>query len=384
MNYLNKPIAFPIVVFVMVLLSGGMLRTAAKTSITKQPFGKTKDGTAVDIYTLTNSRGVEARIMTYGGIVVSLKVPDRNGKLNDVVLGYDNLDDYVSKNSPYFGALIGRYGNRIANARFSLDGKEYTLAKNDGENHIHGGIKGFDKVVWQAHDELKSNNKVGLRLTYLSRDGEEGYPGNLSVTVVYTLTDNNELKIDYTASTDKYTVVNLTSHSYFNLAGAGTGNILGHEVMINADRFTPVVKGLIPTGALSSVKGTPLDFIVPTAIGARIDQQYDQLILAGGYDHNWVLNKSGSSLTLAARVYEATTGRIMEVYTTEPGLQFYTGNFLDGSQIGKGGKPYLKRYAFCMEAQHFPDSPNEPKFPTTELKPGQKYAQTTVYKFSAK
>jgi aldose 1-epimerase len=383
MNYVNKRIAFPIMVFVMVLLSGGMVQTAAETSITKQPFGKTKDGTAVDIYTLTNSRGVEARIMTYGGIVVSLKVPDRNGKLNDVVLGYDNLDEYVSKNSPYFGALIGRYGNRIANARFSLDGKEYTLAKNDGENHIHGGIKGFDKVVWQAH-ELKNNNKVGLRLTYLSKDGEEGYPGNLSVTVVYTLTDNNELKIDYSASTDKDTVVNLTSHSYFNLAGAGTGNILGHEVMINADRFTPVVKGLIPTGALSSVKGTPLDFTVPTVIGARIDQQNDQLILAGGYDHNWVLNKSGSSLTLAARVYEPTTGRIMEVYTTEPGLQFYTGNFLDGSNIGKGGKPYLKRYAFCMEAQHFPDSPNEPKFPTSELKPGQKYAQTTVYKFSAR
>jgi aldose 1-epimerase len=383
MNYVNKRIAFPIMVFVMVLLSGGMVQTAAETSITKQPFGKTKDGTAVDIYTLTNSRGVEARIMTYGGIVVSLKVPDRNGKLNDVVLGYDNLDEYVSKNSPYFGALIGRYGNRIANARFSLDGKVYTLAKNDGANHIHGGIKGFDKVVWQAH-ELKNNNKVGLRLTYLSKDGEEGYPGNLSVTVVYTLTDNNELKIDYSASTDKDTVVNLTSHSYFNLAGAGTGNILGHEVMINADRFTPVVKGLIPTGALSSVKGTPLDFTVPTVIGARIDQQNDQLILAGGYDHNWVLNKSGSSLTLAARVYEPTTGRIMEVYTTEPGLQFYTGNFLDGSNIGKGGKPYLKRYAFCMEAQHFPDSPNEPKFPTSELKPGQKYAQTTVYKFSAR
>jgi aldose 1-epimerase len=383
MNYVNKCIALPIMVVVMVLLSGGITRTAAKTNITKQPFGKTKDGTAVDIYTLTNSRGVEARIITYGGIVVSLKVPDRNGKLTDVVLGFDTLDEYVSKNSPYFGALIGRYGNRIANARFSLDGKEYTLAKNDGANHIHGGIKGFDKVVWKAR-ELKTNNHVGLRLTYLSKDGEEGYPGNLSVTVDYTLTDNNELEIDYSASTDKDTVVNLTSHSYFNLAGAGTGNILGHEAMINADRFTPVVKGLIPTGELRSVKGTPLDFTVPTAIGARIDQEYDQLVLARGYDHNWVLNKSGNSLSLAARVYEPTTGRVMEVYTTEPGLQFYTGNFLDGSNIGKGGKPYLKRYAFCLETQHFPNSPNEPKFPTTELKPGQKYAQKTVYKFSAR
>ncbi len=356
------------------------MNAETKPQITKQAFGKTPDGEAAEIYTLTNANGVEAKITTYGGIVTSLKVPDRNGKLADVVLGYDDLEGYVG-NTAFFGAIVGRYGNRIAKGKFSLNGHDYTLAKNDGENHLHGGVKGFNKRIWKAK-EVKGKDGVGLSLSYLSKDGEEGYPGNLSVTVVYTLTNKNELRIDYTATTDKATVVNLTHHSYFNLAGGGT--ILNHELMINADRFTPVDSGLIPTGELRAVKGTPLDFTKPMVIGERIDQDYEQMVLGKGYDHNWVLNKKDSEMSLAARVYEPETGRVMEVYTTEPGMQFYTGNFLDGSITGKGGQVYNRRTGFCLETQHYPDSPNHPSFPTTTLKPGQKYKTTTIYKFSAK
>lgn len=357
--------------------------TEAQTRIKGRPFGKTADGTPVEIYTLTNAHGMEAQIMTYGGIVVSLKAPDRSGKMADVVLGYDTLDGYLKDNGPYMGALIGRYGNRIANGKFTLNGVEYTLAKNNGENHLHGGLKGFDKVVWKG-TPLRGGR--GLRLTYLSKDGEEGYPGNLSVTVTYSLTNNNELRIDYAATTDKETVLNLTHHSYFNLAGAGMGDILGHEVFINADRFVPVAdSGAIPTGELRNVKGTPMDFTKPMAIGARITQPDEQLNFGRGYDHTWVLNKTRARTpSLAARVYEAKSGRLMEVYTTEPGVQFYTGNFLDGTITGKGGKVYNQRYGLCLEAQHYPDSPNQPKFPSTVLRPGQRYTQTTIYKFSAR
>jgi aldose 1-epimerase len=357
------------------------LTAESKPQIRKHPFGKTTDQTAVDLYTLTNVQGVEARIMTYGGIVVSLKVPDGNGKLGDVVLGYDTLEGYLKNNTPYFGAVIGRYGNRIARGSFTLSGHEYILAKNNGENHLHGGIKGFDKVVWRAA-EINSHDGVGLALTYLSKDGEEGYPGNLSAKVVYTLTNQNELKIEYVGTTDKETVVNLTNHSYFNLAGAG--NILKHDLMISADQFTPVDQGLIPEGALRSVKDTPMDFTQAKAIGARIDQQDSQLVFGKGYDHNWVLNQTDGKLSLAARVHDPESGRVLEVYTTEPGVQFYSGNFLDGTIKGKGGQVYQKRAGLCLETQHFPDSPNRPDFPSTILKPGQTYATTTVYRFSAK
>lgn len=356
------------------------MNAMAQPGITKRAFGKTTNQEQVELYTLTNANGVEVRIMTYGGTVVSLKVPDRNGKLDDVVLGYDSLDGYL-KNSPYFGAIIGRYGNRIGKGRFSLDGKEYTLSKNDGENTLHGGTRGFDKAVWKAA-EVKTKDGVALSLGYFSKDGEEGFPGNLSVTVVYTLTNKNELKIDYSATTDKTTVVNLTHHSYFNLASHGT--VLGHEVMINAGKFTPVDAGLIPTGELRSVKGTPMDFTASNAIGARIDQPYEQLVLGRGYDHNWVLDRSSKNPLLAARVYEPTSGRVIEVYTTEPGIQFYSGNFLDGTITGKGGSVYDKRSGFCLETQHFPDSPNKPGFPSTVLKPGQKYHTITIYRFSVK
>jgi aldose 1-epimerase len=362
--------------------SGWTTEKKSKMDIQKQAFGKTADGVGVELYTLTNSKGAEARIMTYGGIVVSLKMPDRNGKMEDVVLGYDDLQSYIN-NNPYFGALIGRYGNRIAKGRFTLDGVEYKLAQNNGENHLHGGIKGFDKVVWKAK-EVRAKDGPALELSYLSKDGEEGYPGNLAARVIYTLTNNNELRVEYFATTDKNTVVNLTQHSYFNLAAGRAPDILGHQMLINADRFTPVDKGLIPTGELRPVKGTPMDFTQPRAIGERINQDYEQLVFGLGYDHNWALNKKGNSLTLAASVYDPVSGRVMEVYTTEPGIQFYSGNFLDGSNAGKGGKVYVKRYGFCLEAQHYPDSPNKPSFPTTVLKPGQRYTQTTVYKFSAK
>jgi aldose 1-epimerase len=351
-----------------------------RPEIKKQPFGMTATQEPVYLYTLTNVNGLEARIMTYGATVVSLKVPDRHGKVADVVLGYDSLEGYL-KNSPFFGAIVGRYGNRIAKGRFSLNGKQYTLAKNNGENTLHGGIKGFDKVVWKAK-EAKRQDGVSLSLTYFSKDGEEGFPGNLSVTLVYTLTNNNELKIEYSATTDKTTVVNLTHHSYFNLAGEGS--ILNHELMIDANRFTPVDEGLIPTGELRSVKGTPMDFTRPSLIGARIDQQDEQLTFGKGYDHNWVLNNPGGKLAFAARAYEPVSGRVLEVFTTEPGLQFYSGNFLDGTITGKGGQVYKQRYGFCLETQHFPDSPNKPKFPSTVLKPGQHYKSTTIYKFSVK
>jgi aldose 1-epimerase len=351
----------------------------AKMNVQEQAFGQTPDGHKVKLYILTNSNGLKARIMTYGAAVVSLEVPDRNGKFDDITLGYDNLDGYV-KNNPYFGVIVGRYGNRIAKGRFTLDGTTYKLATNNGENHLHGGIKGFDKVVWDA-ESFEQKDAVGVKLTYLSKDGEEGYPGNLKCSVTYTLTNNDELKISYEAETDKATVINLTHHSYFNLAGQGKGDILGHELMINADKFTPTDKGSIPTGALQSVKGTPMDFTKPCAIGARINDDFEQLRFGKGYDHNWVLNKKGKELTLAARAYEPNSGRVLEIYTTEPGVQFYSGNFLDGSITGKQGKVYKQRYGFCLETQHFPDSPNKPQFPSTILRPGQKYTQLTVHKF---
>jgi aldose 1-epimerase len=356
---------------------------AAKSGTAKSSWGKTPDGAEVELYTLKNKGGIEVAITTYGGAVVSLKAPDRHGTLEDVVLGYDSLDGYVN-DKVYFGAIIGRYANRIGHAKFTLDGKAYTLAKNNGENTLHGGIKGFNKAVWTAK-EIAAKNGQALELTYLSKDGEEGFPGNLQVRVVYTLTDSNELEIEYSATTDKDTVVNLTNHSYFNLLGVGpgTGDVLGHVLMIEADKFTPVDSGLIPTGELRDVAGTPFDFRKPTAIGARINEDNEQLKLAGGYDHNFVLRrKMGDPISLAARVVEPASGRILEVWTTEPGMQLYTGNFLDGSIHGKGGVVYTKHMAFCLETQHFPDSPNHPKFPTTELKPREHYHTTTIYKFS--
>ena len=354
-------------------------------TVLQAPFGKTPDGTAVDIYTLRNAKGMEARIMTYGGIVQSLTVPDKNGKFADVVLGFDSVDGYTKdsyvKACPYFGALIGRYGNRIGGAKFTLEGKTCTLAANNGPNSLHGGIKGFDKVVWQAKPVVTPDGPA-LELTYVSKDGEEGFPGTLSVKAVYTLTGNNELRLNFTATTDQPTVCNLTHHSYFNLAGQGNGDILSHLVYINSDKTTSVDKELITTGEYAPVDGTPFDFRKPTAIGARINDPDTQLQFGPGYDHNWVVNKPMGEYGLQARVVEPTTGRVMEVWSDEPGLQFYAGNFLDGSLTGKGGKVYQRRFGFCMEPQHYPDSPNKPQFPTTELKPGETFKNTIVYKFS--
>ncbi|HTA30258.1 MAG TPA: aldose epimerase family protein [Candidatus Cybelea sp.] len=346
--------------------------------IPHEHFGITPDGQSVEIYTLSNRNGVEARIMTYGGILLSLKVPDRNGKMGDVVLGYDDLDSYV-KNNPFFGAMVGRYGNRIAKGRFSLDGIKYKLATNNYPNALHGGIKGFDKRVWNATAQ-EGQDGPELVLTYLSKDGEEGYPGNLMVTATYTLMRDNALRLEYEAQTDKDTVLNLTEHSYFNLAGKG--NILNHKVQIPADRITAVDATLIPTGELRPVENTPFDFRTPTAIGARIGQDDEQLKFGGGYDHNWIINKELGKLSLMARVTEPESGRVLELFSTEPGLQFYTGNFLDGSITGKGGWVYQRRSAFCMEPQHFPDSPNHVDFPSTELKPGQVYHHTIIYRFA--
>ncbi len=375
-NRKASSVAVPIALLV-VMMTGCSARTETSSianTVMKTNWGATPDGKTVELYTLRNSKGAEARIMNYGGVLVSLKVPDRTSAFGDVVAGLDSFQDYL-KPPPYFGAIIGRYGNRIGNARFSLDGVEYKLAKNDGQNSLHGGARGFDKRLWQANPLSPQS----LELKYRSADGEEGYPGNLDVTVKYTLTDANELRIDYSATTDKETVVNLTNHSYFNLAGEG--DILAHEVTINADRFTPIDKGLIPTGELKDVTGTPFDFRTATAIGKRIEQKDQQLMFAGGYDHNWVLNRKGDGLETLAKVTDPKSGRVMEVLTTQPGLQFYTGNFLDGTLKGKG-RVYTRRSAFCMETQHFPDSPNKPSFPSTVLKPGSTYQSTTVYRFS--
>ena len=366
--------------------SGCSTMKTSNGTITKADFGITPDGKLVEIYTLKNDAGAEARIMTYGGIVQSLKMPDKNGTLADVVLGFDTLDGYTSasylKGCPYFGALIGRYGNRIGGAKFTLEGQTYTLATNNNGNMLHGGWKGFDKVVWTARP-MPTTHGPALILTYFSKDGEEGFPGNLEVTAIYTLTDKNALKLEFTAKTDKPTVVNLTHHSYFNLGGQGNGDILGHLVYINANLTTPVDAGQITTGALADVTGTPYDFRTPTAIGAHINDTNTVLQYGPGYDHNWVINNPPGQLGLQARVKDPASGRVMEVWSDQPGLQFYAGNFLDGSLTGKDGKVYQRRSAFCMEPQHFPDSPNHANFPSVELKPGQVYHNTIIYKFSA-
>src|SRR5437764_424265 len=373
---------------VIVALSAGC--AGGGGGIARKPFGSTERGEAVSAYTLKNAHGIELQVLDYGGIIVSLRVPDRTGRLGDVALGFDSLTDY-QRGSPYFGAIIGRYGNRIARGRFTLDGRTYTLATNNGPNHLHGGVRGFDKVVWTAA-QFERGDSVGLVLNYTSPDGEEGYPGTLRATVTYTLTDKNEFIFDYQATTDRPTPVNLTQHSYFNLAGDGKGDILGHVVRLNADRFTPVDSTLIPTGEIKSVAGTPFDFRTSTAIGARIDRNDEQLRYGRGYDHNFVLNKGGNGgrggkggiegdVTLAAHVYEPTTGRVMEISTTEPGLQFYSGNFLDSTLRGKQGVVYGHRSGFAMETQHFPDSPNKPAFPSTILRPGEEYRPPTNYRF---
>ena len=339
------------------------------------------DGKQVFYYTFKNKNGIEAKLTNYGATLVSLKVPDRNGKFDDIVLGYDDVNGYANGKS-YFGATVGRYGNRIANAKFSLHGVTYNLARNDGENSLHGGTKGFNKVVWGAID-ISAEGVPVIQFTYVSKDGEEGYSGTLTAKVTYTLTDANELKLDYDITTDKDTVQNLTHHSYFNLAGVDR-DILGHELRLNADRYTPVDDTLIPTGELAKVEGTPFDFRSPTAIGARIGQSDEQLKRGKGYDHNWVLNGKSGTMRLGAQVYEPTTGRMLEVTTTEPGVQFYSGNFLNGSEHGKVGKAYAYRTGFCLETQHFPDSPNHSGFPTTTLKAGEHYRSTTIYKISTK
>lgn len=365
---------------------------AETMDVQKTRFGETPDGQQVDLYTLTNAAGAKVTIMNYGATVVSIEVPDRGGKIADVTLGYDTLEGYFSENNPYFGAVVGRYANRIAKGKFTLEGVEYQLATNNGENHLHGGVKGFDKVVWDA-EGVQSDDGPGVKLSYLSKDGEEGYPGNLSCTVVYTLTDENELKLEYAAETDKGTVLNLTNHTYFNLQGQGTSDILSHIVTLNADRYTPVDDGLIPTGRHAIVRDTPMDLTTPTTIGSRFAE------VGGdpnpvGYDHNYVFLDWDRSLALAATVYDPTTGRVMEVFTTQPGVQFYTGNFLDGTVTGKDGQVYYQYYGFCLETQHFPNSPNRnspkrPKrlrlrWPSTVLWPGEKYWNVTVYKFSTK
>ena len=362
------------------LARGGAEKDSVAGRVAKASFGVTSDGDPVDLFTLTNANGVQVRAITYGGIVVSLRVPDREGRLDDVVMGHDSLSGYETA-SPYFGAIVGRYGNRIAGGRFALDGETYHLATNGGPNHIHGGVRGFDKVVWRSKP-FESDDGVGVTLSHVSPDGDEGYPGSLAVRVTYTLTDRDELIVDYFATTDRATPINLTQHSYFNLAGDGTGDVLGHELTINASHYTPVDTTMIPTGAIAPVAGTLLDFTTATPIGSRIEGNDEQLRIGSGYDHNFVIDRGGDSLVHAARVTEPTTGRVMDVYTTEPGLQFYSGNFLDGI-TGKSGSVYHDRYGFCLETQHFPDSPNKPGFPSTILRPGEEYRSRTVFAFGS-
>jgi len=342
-------------------------------SVSKKPYGTLPNGDEVDQYTLTNSSGLTVKVINYGGIITSIETPDRDGNMANITLFRDSLEDYLAGH-PYFGAIIGRYANRIAKGKFALDGQEYTLATNNGENHLHGGDKGFDKRVWQAQP-MDGDGAVGLSMTYTSPDGQEGYPGELTATVVYTLTDENELQMAYTATTTKPTVVNLTNHAYWNLGGAGSGDILDHRMMINASRYLPVDEGLIPTGELTPVADTPMDFTSPEPIGSRIDQ------VEGGYDHCYVLNKAeGEEMSLAARVVDPESGRTLEILTTQPAVQFYTGNFLDGTVSG-GGVDYQKHAGFCLETQHYPDSPNNPEFPSTVLRPGERYEQVTIHKF---
>ena len=353
--------------------------TVSAGQISDAAFDKMVDGKQVKLYHLKRGN-LQVAITNYGGKIVSLMAPDKQGQLADVELGYDNIDQYVNTKERYYGGIVGRYGNRIAKGKFKVDGKEYTLATNNGVNHLHGGKKGFNDVVWDAEQP----NDHTLKLHYLSKDGEEGYPGNLDITLTYELTDSNAVKIDYSATTDKATVVNLTNHSFFNLHGAGNGDINDHIMYINADKYTPVDSTLIPKGKLEPVKGTPMDFTTPTKIGDRVDADFEQLKFGKGYDHNYVLNKKGKELSLAATVEEPQSGRFLEVWTTEPGVQFYGGNFLDGTDKGKEGKTYVHRGAFCLETQHFPDSPNQPAFPSVVLKPGETYTSTCVYKFGVK
>lgn len=362
------------------VLVAGACAPGKEATVKREILGKTPDGTIVEAFTLRSAPGMEVRAMTYGAIITSLRVPDRDGRFDDVALGYENLDGYIKNNSPHFGAIVGRYANRIANASFTLDGKTYPLAANNGPNHLHGGNKGFDKVVWQAED-FRNNDRVGVVFRYTSPDGEEGYPGTLAARVTYTLTEGNELIVDYFATSDKATPVNLTQHTYFNLTG-GRRDVLDHELTIDADRYTPVDPTLIPTGELASVAGTPFDFKKPMRIGARIGAGDEQLRRGRGYDHNFVLNRKNGGLVHAARVREPMTGRVLDVSTTEPGMQFYSGNFLDGTITGKSGVVYLQRYGFCLETQHFPDSPNKPDFPSTILRPGQEYRSRTIFAFS--
>jgi len=350
-----------------------------KNNISVSPFGKLQDGTSVSMYTLKNGKGATMKVINYGGIIVSLEVPDKDGKAIDVVLGYDSLEAYEERN-PFFGALVGRYGNRIGKGRFTLDGKTYDLVKNNNGNHLHGGTKGFDKVVWNIQ-EAPSDEGAALKLTYLSKDMEEGYPGNLNVEVIYTLTNDNTIKFDYKATTDKKTIVNLTQHTYFNLNGGKT-DILSHELVLHADKFIPVDESLIPTGEIRSVENTPLDFRKPTKIGERINAGHEQIKFGRGYDHTWVLN--GQGMKLAAEVYEPASGIEMTVHTAEPGVQFYSGNFLDGSLTGKNNVRYNQRTGFCLETQHFPDSPNKSNFPSVVLEPGQTYSTQTTYKFAVR
>jgi aldose 1-epimerase len=357
-----------------------MTMDAPVAGIISGPFGVLPDGRDADLYVLTNDNGLQVSITNYGGIVTSLTAPDRDGLYADVVLGFDDLDGYLSGH-PYFGAVVGRYGNRIAGGRFTLDGKSYTLAQNSNDNHLHGGEVGFDKALWAA-EPTTSSGGPRLRLHHVSPDGDEGYPGRLSVTVDYTLTHDNGLRIDYLATTDQPTHVNLTNHSYFNLAGPGDGDVLGHEAQIHADYFTPVDEDMIPTGEIRRVEGTPMDFRRPVTIGSRIEDEDEQLRIGNGYDHNFVLNDDIAGISLAAGVSEPISGRVMEVHTTKPGVQLYTANFLDGSLTGKDGTTYERRCALCLETQHFPDSPNRPQFPTTVLRPGADYQSTTIYRFS--
>jgi len=379
----NFPLHYVLPALAVMIGAGGFSRASVPGP---SDFGKTSDGTPVKVFTLTNSNGMKLRVMNYGAIVLSLEVPDRDGKPGDIVLGYKTLAEYI-KETPYFGAVVGRYGNRIAGGKFALDGTAYTLATNNEPGGIpcslHGGLKGFDKVVWDAVG-VEKPGAMGVKFSYRSKDGEEGYPGNLDLTVTYWLTDNNEWQIEYTATTDKATPLNVTQHSYFNLRGEGNGDILGHELTLNASRFTPVTAGLIPTGELRPVAGTPFDFTSPHAIGERINAKDEQMKFGGGYDHNWVLDGTRRELSPAATVYEPTTGRVMEVFTTEPGIQFYAGNFLDGTLTGKQGKPYVYRSGLALETQHFPDSPNHPDFPSTILRPGEEFKSTTVYRFSVR